>query len=466
MKNFALILVLIGFPLLAQPQITLFSNVQQQVNISPLPTVNSTYTLDVNFDQLKLEPDSILLNFPDGSSTTVNKTDFTPRNGYIFRDDEDPPGTPLYWVNPNAADSDMSYKWSGGNDDYDVLLTVNNGQLLGYISSSSKRYGIERLADNINYRMVDYYLEGFPGCHTIDTTASLDKNFAVNDEQKTTISHQKFFDLSKTPSANKSTQHTIIDALVVWTEEARIEAGGNPSDPNDTEDIDTLIITAIDHANQALSNSLSATRVTRFHTAKLNGFSLASGVVNNLNSFRELSSVNQLRNTVGADIVMGVIQTNTTLFNACGAAHVQTFPRCGIDDPNCGVGNGFNNYAYALVSQSCAIWDNTFTHEMGHLMGGNHTRISLGPSNVLLVTNNGFPEAFAWHYSSFKSIMTTEPSTLYRRLYFSNPNVSVGGTPTGSVGTAYNLSVIDSLTPTMSHFRTRPDLIFSNGFEQ
>lgn len=366
----------------------------------------------------------------------------------------------------------MSYKWSGGNDDYDVLLTVNNGRLIGYIGSNNKRYGVERLANGINYRLVDYNLSGFPGCKTTTGTTTgttgLDKSLTDTEKPQTYISHQKFFDLSKTPSANKSTQHTIIDALVVWTEEARIEAGGNPSNPNDTQGIDSLIITAIDHTNQALSNSLSTTRVTRFHTAKLNGFSLVVGYRGNLKNFRELSSVNQLRNTVGADIVIGLIQTNHALFYAGGAAHVQSFPNCALEQTvtSCGVGNYFNDYAYALVTQDCAIWDNTFTHEIGHLMGGNHARNEMSTADMYSVINNGFPEAFAHRSGSFKSIMSVTQQTTSRRLYFSNPNVSVGGTPTGSAGTAYNLSVIDSLTPTMSNFRTRPDLIFNNGFEQ
>ena len=30
---------------------------------------------------------------------------------------------------------------------------------------------------------------------------------------------------------------------------------------------------------------------------------------------------------------------------------------------------------------------------------------------------------------------------------------------------AYNVNVIDSLTPTMPLFRERPDIVFANGFE-
>ncbi len=52
-----------------------------------------------------------------------------------------------------------------------------------------------------------------------------------------------------------------------------------------------------------------------------------------------------------------------------------------------------------------------------------------------------------------------------RRLYFSNPNVTVNGVPTGDALTMDNAKIIADLSPVMSNYRDRPDLIFANGFD-
>ena len=64
---------------------------------------------------------------------------------------------------------------------------------------------------------------------------------------------------------------------------------------------------------------------------------------------------------------------------------------------------------------------------------------------------------------NFASIMSVA-ATPERRLYFSNPEVAVDGVITGTPGKD-NVRIIDELSPVMSSFRTRPDLIFVGGFE-
>lgn len=441
MKKIITILFILSVASESNSQTILYDNIVLQGGISPPPTVNTYHTIDLNLEGLALAPETIQLDFPDDTTTIVNKSDFVMR------------------------DAGISYKWSGGNDNYDVLFTVHNNQLMGYITSDTKRYGIEMLNDGINYRLVDFFLAGFPQEGEI-----INKTIAKKDNIDTFVdsaymSHLKSFEV-KNNNLNKQVAGvtTVVDMLIVWMEEARIEAGGAVGDPNDTQGIELLMFTAVDHANQALSNSLSNTRVTKFHTAKLNGYSLSgSGFLIDLRNFRQLVSLQQLRDQVNADIVTGIIESDFNSFGACGAAPVQTFPTCGVD-PNCGVGADYENFAYNLVTQFCTIWDDTFTHEMGHMMGANHARDEMTVSDRDSIINNGFPEAFARRTGSFKSIMSVTQPTTARRLYFSNPNVTVDGNITGINGQAYNLNVIDSLTPVMSNFRIS-DVLFKNGFE-
>ncbi len=128
----------------SQANTVLFTNPQQPLNVSPPPTVNAFYDIDINLSDIKLAPDTIQINFPDNSSTTVAKGDFISR------------GT-------------NSYKWSGSNNDYDVVLTVHNNQLIAYITSNTKRYGISLLADGVSYRFYDYRLSMFPQNTELET---------------------------------------------------------------------------------------------------------------------------------------------------------------------------------------------------------------------------------------------------------------------------------------------------------
>lgn len=97
-------------------------------------------------------------------------------------------------------------------------------------------------------------------------------------------------------------------------------------------------------------------------------------------------------------------------------------------------------------------------------MGANHRFSEMQIPFRNAVVNNGFPDAFGHSDQSFRSIMSIENVTS-RRLYFSNPAVLADGIPTGVTGSANNTATIDLLTPTMSTFRNRPDLIFASGFE-
>lgn len=262
---------------------------------------------------------------------------------------------------------------------------------------------------------------------------------------------------------------TVLDMLILYDEDARANENTDPNDPNSSVGIETLIMSAVANTNLALDNSLSQTHVSSFHVAKVTGLTINNNnAQNNLFTFRTNSNVNNLRNQVGADVVTAIIGISQFNWGACGIAFVQTHSECGYPGliPSCGDGNDFEDYAFNLVTNACAIDDDTFTHELGHLMGANHSRSDFQFNFPWLqdVVQNGYPEAFGYQQSTFYNIMTIQ-STSTRRLYFSNPSVSVSGIPTGIAGTRHNQLTIDSLSPTMATFRQRPDIIFINGFE-
>lgn len=426
-----------------------------------------------------MAPETLTIELPNSEFITVTKSEFAYRRGYDFRDEDDPPGPDVYII-PGFPIDDMSYRWSGGNDDWDVLITVTRGIMYGIITSNSVRYGISKVSGG-EYALADYNLSAFrPLDGGAGTPLPVPQNRDLNQSQSnikdTTISHLKSYNFSESlESESNKSNHTNIDVLIIWTEDARVEAGGNPGDINDTADIDALMVTAIDHANEALTNSQANTRLTKFHTAKLNGFVYhgsnvfpvpADAFAIDLENLTALSSVQSLRNQVGADVVTAIMAPDASVFSPCGVAWVQTYPTCSDlkPDSTCNTGVDFEDFTYNITVQECVLWTDAYTHELGHLMGANHIFSELTTTWRNAVVNNGYPEAFGYTNSSFRSIMSVTNVTS-RRLNFSNPSVTVNGVVTGVAGSADNTLTIDTLTPTMADYRTRPDLIFENGFE-
>jgi len=378
-----------------------------------------------------------------------------------------PPFTPI----PGLPDDQFSYTWAGGNDSYDVLLNVYKGRLNGLITGSQKRYGIE-LGSEGGYNFIDVRAAGYPS----EDIASLNSDYTLKtllpENDQSSVSDLKVHVLDEFEDLSRGTSLDIIDVLVVWTEQARIDAGGAVGNPNDTLGIEALMMMSIEHANLIFSNSETNTRITKFSTSKFSGFTPANPGNSSADrdAFVQLSAVNALRNTVGADIVTGIIRDNV---NYCGAAFVQSHPTCEhISVPGCSDLN-FNPFAYNIVSRFCAVLDDTFTHEIGHLMGANHAPIEpppnagaqLPPGWINAVSNNGYPYAFGTlDPNIFASIMSINFNTP-RRMYFSNPDVIVSGVATGNVAQRDNARVIDTLAPDMVGYRDRPDLIFVDGFE-
>jgi len=202
-----------------------------------------TIDVEVNFSALAVAPDSLDIELPDSTIITVTLKDFSYRRGYEFRDEDDPPGPPIY-ITPGFPLDDMSYKWSGGNDQWDVLLSVTRGTLYGIITSNQKRYGISQVADD--YFLVDYNLSAF---RPLDEDTLIAEEISVGDavsavpfEDQTSVSDLKSYaptalDITAGSDTEQLNSNAVLDVLIVWTEDARIEAGGNPGNLNDTEDI-------------------------------------------------------------------------------------------------------------------------------------------------------------------------------------------------------------------------------------
>ena len=217
-----------------------------------------------------------------------------------------------------------------------------------------------------------------------------------------------------------------IDLLVVYTDDARAQAGG-------TSQIKSLINTAVADTNLAYNNSQVVQDMLLVKTEEVNfdeGFFNTSTpweqwskVLNRLTDPSDgyLDSIPILRNTVAADLVVFVVNNSAY----CGLAWVLS-----------PVGTYFEHYAYAMVSRTC-LGSFTLAHETGHNLGGHHNREAAGTNTGAFSYSYGYHDPSCKFYTVMSYSMTSCPGT-NRIPYYSNPNVYYSGVPTGIVYTAPN----------------------------
>jgi hypothetical protein len=209
--------------------------------------------------------------------------------------------------------------------------------------------------------------------------------------------------------------------------------------------IETKILDAIASANQAYQNSKIDLQLSLVHMAEVNYTETGDmGVA--LERLQRTSDgwmdeVHALRNQVGADLVALIDEDS----NYCGIAYVMT-----------NESTGFAGWAFSVTYSSC-LSSQTLAHEIGHNQGDAHDRAN---SNVAGV--------FAYSYghrrcaqdgTGFRTVMSYSCSGASRIQYFSNPDVSWNGFPTGidhavdPANSADNARSMNQVADTVAAFR-------------
>jgi peptidyl-Asp metalloendopeptidase len=226
----------------------------------------------------------------------------------------------------------------------------------------------------------------------------------------------------------------IIDVMVVYTPAARVAAGG-------TAAIEALITLAVAQSNTNYLQSLVTPRIRLVYKAEVSyteaGFSTDLDRLTNP-SDGYMDDVQTWRNTYGADLVSLWINDSSS----CGLAWLMTT-----------VSSTFESHGFSTVHWDCAVGNFSFVHEIGHNMGCAHDRENAGGSGA-------YSYSYGWRFYGvnlvqYRTIMAYAPGS--RIGYFSNPNVSYQGTPTGNpVGDpyeAYNTLAINNTAYTIANFR-------------
>ena len=227
---------------------------------------------------------------------------------------------------------------------------------------------------------------------------------------------------------------TTFDLLVVYTAAARTVAGGTDAA------ILSRINLGVSETNTAYANSGVIPRL-RLVGAELVSYTESGDLGTDLSAVTstsdgQMDSVHALRNSVGADLVTLVVGNAG---GACGVAWLMTT-----------ASSGFAANAFSVTAYPCISPNYTFGHELAHNMGSNHAPDDPVTSTPL------YPYSFGYKNPSnlFRTVMAYNCSAgCPRVLYFSNPGVSYGGAPTGTVGQHNNAASINNVRNTVANWR-------------
>jgi len=236
----------------------------------------------------------------------------------------------------------------------------------------------------------------------------------------------------------KVDESDVFEVLVLYTEAARREAGG------DDAAVKARIALGVAETNIAYANSGVPHRLQLAGT-ELVGYVEAADLGDDLQRLTSPSDgfidiAQARRAAVGADLVTLIVGSTTG--GSCGVAWVMQ-----------NLSTSFAPYAFSVVAYPCISPNYTFAHELAHNMGSAHAPADPNAPPV-------FPYSYGYKDPSrqFRTIMAYDcPGGCPRILHFSNPAVFYGGAATGTPEQHDNALSITQTGPTVSRFMpTRP----------
>lgn len=358
-----------------------------------------TRTVQVNLDLL--DQDSITLNlFGDTNFTIVKDRIVQSTKGHAA------------WIGHIE-----------GEPESEVILAVRGKALMGTIKRGEEAYDIVYAGNDVHVvRQIDLNAEA-PHSQPIEISDAEMAAAAASDGTTST-----------TPTTAAAASGTVIDLMVVYTPQARINAGG-------TAGIEARIVNAVASANQSYLNSQVNMQLNLVHMEEV-AYAETGNMSTTLNDLAgtsdgKMDNVHALRNTYGADQV-ALISADA---NYCGIAYQMQ-----------SLSTSFSPWAFAVVHddhQYSCLGNLTLAHELGHNQGNAHDAANSG----------GYPGITTYSYGYrvcgvFRTVMAYSCSGEPRISGFANPNVYYLGQPTGVAGSADTAASMNLAAPTVANFRS------------
>ncbi len=206
-----------------------------------------------------------------------------------------------------------------------------------------------------------------------------------------------------------------IDVMVVYTADARSDAGG-------TDAMIAEVYLGLSETNQSYLNSNITQRLSLVHVAEVS-YTESGNINTDLTRLQNpsdgfMDNVPTLRNTYGADVV--------SLWQKNGGGY------CGLGYFMNPVSSTFAPYAYSVVARSCATGYYSFGHELGHNMSAGHDWYVEAGTAPYTYIHGHVNLAGHWRtIMAYNSKCAASGFNCTRVPYWSNPAVNYLGAPTG-----------------------------------
>lgn len=341
------------------------------------------------------KPGSLRLNLLPGKTAVVARQSSTQHapgvldwSGTVLRVAEDPVETPLGPV------TELFPKGI-------ATLSVNDGNIVGRVSVGAETYVITPLGKGfhaiVKINPAKFPLEHPPSHKTLEKAKI---SFNLGEAELKDRAPKKNSD----GTHNDTVSAPVITVGVAYTKSAAL-ALGTALTPSHFADA-LINITNVSYKNSGVGAvvALSGTKVIDFVETDFD----ADIARLKRATTGPLADLKRWRHDISANVVVLIV----SLDRYCGLAG-------GI---LASVGD-----AYALVSQTCALDNLSFAHEIGHLQGARHDETS-DPSDTPFRYGHGYRYPPKW-----RTIMAYDCDQGCNRIpYWSNPNVKFDGVPMGT----------------------------------
>ena len=304
-----------------------------------------------------------------------------------------------------------------------AILVVRNSMVTGTLNIGVKSFKIMPVGEG-GHAVVEIDTAGYPADHPEIAADSKRTGKPGTTTTTPTTTTTTTATITTSPTAVIVNGETMVDVLVVYP----------PTVAAAVTDVVALAKLAVAESNQAYLNSSVNIQMNLVGATQISYVETGKDYNTMLSDVTAMSSVQLLRDSVHADVVV-MLSENTSW---CGMAWY---------GPSV-------NYAYGVVNRHCATGYYSFAHEIGHMFGLLHDPIS-SPGTTPFAYGHGYQSTSS--SPSWRTIMAYNCAVSCARIqYFSIPNKNYNGLAMGTPTVSDNARVLNEQAAIVGAFRTQP----------